>query len=56
MQLEELRTQKKMGEDDPALLEEIGQQKLELEEKHEALLDELKERLEDVGRIDPARA
>jgi molecular chaperone HscB len=30
-----------MGEDDPALIEEIGRQKLELEEKHEALLDEL---------------
>jgi molecular chaperone HscB len=42
MQLEELRMQKKMGEDDPALIEEIGRQKLELEEKHEALLGELK--------------
>jgi molecular chaperone HscB len=42
MQLEELRMQKKMGEDDPSLIEEIGQQKLELEEKHEALLNELK--------------
>ena len=42
MQLEELRMQKKMGEDDPALTEEVGRQKLELEEKHEALLDELK--------------
>jgi len=41
MQLEELRMQKKMGEDDPALIEEIGRQKLELEEKYEALLDEL---------------
>jgi molecular chaperone HscB len=41
MQLEELRTQKKMGEDDPALIEEIGRQKLELEEKQEALLREL---------------
>jgi molecular chaperone HscB len=30
MQLEELRMQKKMGEDDPALIEEIGRQKLEL--------------------------
>jgi len=38
MQLEELRAHKKMGEDDPALIEEIGRQKLELEEKHEALL------------------
>ena len=41
MQLEELRTQKKMGEDDPALIEEIGRQKLELEEKYEAMLHEL---------------
>src|SRR5882757_4140881 len=38
MQLEELRMQKKMGEDDSALIEEVGRQKLELEEKHEALL------------------
>ncbi|MGC2196885.1 MAG: Fe-S protein assembly co-chaperone HscB [Terriglobales bacterium] len=42
MQLEALRMQKKMGEDDPSLIEEVGRQKLELEEKHEALLDELK--------------
>lgn len=42
LQLEELRVQKKMGEDDPALIEEVGRQKLELEEKHEALLEELK--------------
>lgn len=41
MQLEELRMHKKMGEDDPALIEEIGTQKLELEAKHEALLGEL---------------
>ena len=41
LQLEELRMQKKTGEDDPALIEEIGRQKLELEEKHEALLREL---------------
>jgi molecular chaperone HscB len=43
MQLEELRTQKKMGEDDPALIEEIGRQKLELEEKQELLLGELRD-------------
>jgi molecular chaperone HscB len=42
MQLEELRAQKKLGEDDPALIEEIGKQKLELEEKREALSEELK--------------
>ena len=41
MQLEELRMQKKMGEDDPALIEEVGKQKLELERKYEALLEEL---------------
>jgi len=41
MQLEELRMSKKMGEDDPALIAEIGQQKLSLEAKHEALLQEL---------------
>src|SRR5579864_4864608 len=37
MQLQELRMQKRMGEDDPALIEELGRQKLELEEKFEAL-------------------
>ena len=42
MHLEELRAQKRMGEDDPALLEEIGKAKLSLEEKHDALLAELK--------------
>ena len=42
MQLEELRAQKKLGEDDPALIEEIGRQKLELEEKYEGLFEELK--------------
>jgi len=41
MQLEELRTTKKMGEDDPELIAEIGEQKLSLEAKHEALLQEL---------------
>jgi molecular chaperone HscB len=44
MQLEELRMQKKMGEDDPALIEEIGNQKHDLEEKQEALLQELQGR------------
>jgi molecular chaperone HscB len=42
MHLEELRAQKKLGEDDPALLEEIGKAKLSLEEKYDALLNELK--------------
>jgi molecular chaperone HscB len=41
MQLEELRMHKKMGEDDPALIEEIGRQKLELDGKQESLLREL---------------
>ena len=43
MQLEELRGLKKAGADDPALIEEIGRQKLELEEKNEALLRELQD-------------
>jgi molecular chaperone HscB len=42
MHLEELRAQKEMGEDDPALLEEIGKAKLSLEEKYDALLNQLK--------------
>jgi molecular chaperone HscB len=41
MQLQELRMQKQMGEDDPALIEELGRQKLELEQKFEALFHEL---------------
>jgi len=41
MQLEEVHMQKKMGEDDPALIEEIGKQKLELEGKQESLFREL---------------
>ena len=41
MQLEELRMNKKMGDDDPALIAEIGKQKLALESKYEALLQEL---------------
>jgi len=42
MHLEELRAQKKLGKDDPALLEEIGKAKLSLEEKNDALFTELK--------------
>ncbi len=41
LQLEELRMNKKMGDDDPALFEEIGKAKLSLEAKYEALLHEL---------------
>ena len=56
MQLEELRMNKKMGEDDPALSEEIGKQKLSLEAKHEALLQELRDLLEDLGQPDRSRS
>ena len=42
MQLEELRMNKKIGEDDAALIAEIEKQKQSLEAKHEALLQELK--------------
>jgi molecular chaperone HscB len=42
MQLEELRMNKKTGDDDPSLIEEIGKQKLSLEAKHEALVQELR--------------
>jgi molecular chaperone HscB len=51
MQLEELRMQKKLGEDDPALIEEVGKQKLELENKHEALSQELKTYWDDWDRL-----
>jgi len=51
IQLEELRMQKKMGEDDPALIEEIGKQKLELEKKYELLSDELKGYWNDWDRL-----
>lgn len=42
MQLEELRANKKMGEEDPALVGEIQKQRVALEEKYEALLEELR--------------
>ena len=41
MQLEELRMNRKMGEDDPNLTKEIQQHKTALEAKHDALLQEL---------------
>jgi molecular chaperone HscB len=44
MQLEELRANKKLGDNDAALVAEIGKQKLTLEAKHEALLQELQAR------------
>jgi molecular chaperone HscB len=51
MQLEELRMQKKLGEDDPTLIEEVGKQKLELEKKHESLSEELKTYWDDWDRL-----
>lgn len=42
MELEELRANTKMGEDDPALIGEIQKQKIALEEKYEGLLEELR--------------
>src|ERR1700733_8927683 len=51
MQLEELRAQKKLGEDDPVLVEEIGRQKLELEEKYETLSEELRTYWDDWDRL-----
>src|SRR5271165_5426569 len=44
MQLEELSMNKKTGDNDPSLIAEIGKQKLSLEAKHEALLEELQTR------------
>jgi molecular chaperone HscB len=61
LQLEELRMQKKMGEDDPALMEELGKEKLKLEDKHQALFEELKrlwdawDRVPDGGREEERR-
>jgi molecular chaperone HscB len=42
MQLEELRMNKKMGEDDPQLAQELGEKKSQFEDKYQALADELK--------------
>jgi len=42
LQLEELRMARKTGDDDPALAAEIAQERVRLEAKHDALLDELK--------------
>ena len=42
MQLEELKMNKKVGEDDASLIAEIEKHKVALEAKHEALLEELK--------------
>jgi molecular chaperone HscB len=42
LQLEELRANKKMGEDDPALVKELQNHKAEFEKKFDALSEELK--------------
>jgi molecular chaperone HscB len=42
MQLEELQAQRKLGEDDPALLEEIGKQKEKFQEALDHVTDQLK--------------
>src|ERR1700736_2785547 len=42
MQLEELRMNKKMGEDDPALAKDLEAQKSQFEKKYEELAEELK--------------
>jgi molecular chaperone HscB len=42
LQLEELRMNRNLGDDDPALMAEIEKQKSALAVKHEALVDELK--------------
>src|SRR6266705_3011012 len=42
MQLEELRANKKLGEEDPALVEELQTHKQSLEEKFRTLFDELR--------------
>ena len=42
MQLEELRANKKMGEEDPSLIQELQQHKQQLEEKFNELFEELK--------------
>lgn len=43
MQLEELKMNRKIGEDDPSLSAEISKHKVVLEAKYEALLEELKQ-------------
>ncbi len=51
MHLEELRMNKKVGDDDPALFEEIGKAKLSLESKYEVLLQELQASWKDWDRV-----
>ena len=51
MQLEELRMNRKMGEDDPALIGELEGHKTELEKKYEALTQELKQYWDQWDRV-----
>lgn len=51
MHLEELRMNKKVGDDDPALFEEIGKAKLSIETKYEILLQELQASWKDWDNI-----
>ena len=50
MQLEELRMNKKMGEDDPALVKRSGRHKAQFEKKHEDADRGAERLLESVGR------
>jgi len=51
MQLEELRMNKKTGEDDPALVKALEAQRAALGNKHEALLQELKTYWDDWDKL-----
>jgi molecular chaperone HscB len=51
MHLEELRMNNKVGDDDPALFEEIGKAKLSLEAKYESLLHELQSAWKEWDRV-----
>ena len=61
MQLEEMRANKRMGEDDPALVKELEVHKAAFEKKFEALAHELKgnwdewDRLPDTGSEEARR-
>jgi molecular chaperone HscB len=61
LQLEQLRMNKKSGQDDPALVTELEAQRVALEDKHQALLQELKtswgdwDRLVDSGSAEDRR-
>jgi molecular chaperone HscB len=51
MQLEELRMNKKMGDDDPSLAADISKQKEVLEQKHASLLGELQSAWKDWDQL-----